>query len=133
MYMHILHYTSPYTHHFVPRPLPSLAKAWYTPRDGANLILYHTGIQLWLHLLTYVATLEHALCVRDSEASRLEGRLDDLQRQLTDTQSQLTEKEQLLVIAKDAIKQNEVTTVQADVWGVDAPKVYSQKFCRDWS
>ena len=34
--------------------------------------------------------------------------MDDLQRQLTQTQSQLAEKEQLLVIAQDAIKQNEV-------------------------
>ena len=33
-----------------------------------------------------------------------------MQRQLTETQSQLTEKEHLLVIAKDAINQNEVIT-----------------------
>ena len=64
----------------------------------------------WFYLLQYIyiANLEHALCVSDSEVNRLEGQLDDLQRQLTEIQSQLTEKEQLLVIAKDAIKQNEV-------------------------
>lgn len=27
-----------YTHHFVPRPLLTVAKAWYTPGDGVNLI-----------------------------------------------------------------------------------------------
>ena len=59
----------------------------------------------------YLANLEHALCVSDSEVNRLEGQLDDLQRQLTEIQSQLTEKEQLLVIAKDAIKQNEVYNI----------------------
>ena len=59
----------------------------------------------------YIANLEHALCVSDSEVNGLEGRLDDLQRQLTEIQSQLTEKEQLLVIAKDAIKQNKVICI----------------------
>ena len=68
---------------------------------------YHTIIIL-LYNITSVANLEHALCVHDSEASQLEVRMDDLQRQLTQSQSQLAEKEQLLVIAQDTIKQNEV-------------------------
>lgn len=54
------------------------------------------------------------MCVRDSEANKLEGRVDDLQQQLADTQTQLSEKEQQLASARDTIQQNKVLLTTTD-------------------
>ena len=92
-------YISAIRESFLPRKFPlygtwcKSGKKWFKNIYGTNL---------------YTANLEHLLCVRDSEINKLKGRLDDLEQQLTDAQSQLTDKEQLLAVAKDAIKQNQV-------------------------
>ena len=60
------------------------------------------------YLFLHSANLEHVLCLRYSELNKLEGQLDDVEKQLTSTQSQLSDKERLLASAKETVQQNEV-------------------------
>ena len=70
--------------------------------------LMHGKCSVILFTFTLTANLEHALCVRDSELSKLEARCDELQQQLSDVQSQLSDKGQLLAAAHNTIQQNKV-------------------------